>query len=80
MDFAHQAAPALDVAGELFDELGITGSALGSSCVLLAFGHGQGNRQEVTDVQRHRFDQNALIPLQAVKLARPSSTPTALSC
>ena len=59
MNLPNQAAPALDMASELFDELDITGSALGSSCVLLAFGHGQGNSQEVAEVERHSYNQDA---------------------
>ena len=52
-------------------------TALRTGSILLAFGYGQRDRQEVADVKRHCFDQDALVPLQPVELAREAVQPFA---
>ena len=70
MDIANQAAPTLEVAGELLDELRIASTALGSDRVLLALGNGHRDRQEVAHVERYGLDQDVLVALQPVELTR----------
>ena len=66
---AHQAAPAQQVAAQLFDELLEAGLALGACRVLMRFGNRRADGQEVADEQRQRFDLDVLITLQPFGLA-----------
>lgn len=70
MNFPDQAAPALDVAGQLFDELGIAGTALGAHGLLLTLWYREGHGQVVAHVQGDGLDQHALVAFQTVELPR----------
>ena len=69
MDLPDQAAPTLDLAGELFDELRVAGAALGAHGLLLVLGPPQSNAELVAQVQGHGFDEHSLVALQTVELA-----------
>ena len=64
----HQAAPAQQMAPELFDELLEAGLALSAGRILMRFRHGRAHREEVADEQRQRFDLDVLVALQAFDL------------
>lgn len=70
MNFPDQAAPALDVASQLLDELCIAGAALGAHGLLLVFWYRQRHGQVVAQVQGHGLDQHALVAFETVELAR----------
>lgn len=65
----HQAAPAQQMATELFDELLEAGLALGASGVLVGLWYGRAHREEIADEQRQCFDGNVLVALQALGVA-----------
>lgn len=72
---AHQAAPAHQMAAELFDELLEACLALRAGGFLMGFGNRRANRQEVADEQRQRFYLDVLVALQPLELARQSIQP-----
>ncbi|KAG1605525.1 hypothetical protein G6F45_014162 [Rhizopus arrhizus] len=71
----HEAAPAQQVAAELFAELLEARLALGAGRVLVGFWHRRADGQEIADEQRQRFDLDVLVALHAFGLPRQSIQP-----
>jgi hypothetical protein len=67
---AHQAAPAQQVAAQLFNELLEARLALGAGGLLVRLGDWCADREVVADEQRQRLDLDVLVALQALGLAR----------
>src|SRR3546814_10762145 len=67
---AHQAAPAQQVAAQLFNELLEARLALGAGGLLVSLGDWCADREVVADEQRQRLDLDVLVALQALGLAR----------
>ena len=63
------------MAAELFDELLEAGLALGAGRILMGFGNGRADGQEVADEQRQRFDLDVLVALQVFGLPRQAIQP-----
>ncbi|KAG0957497.1 hypothetical protein G6F31_012471 [Rhizopus arrhizus] len=71
----HEAAPAQQVAAELFDELLEARLALGAGRVLVGLGNRRADREVVADEQRQRLDGDVLVTLHALGLARQPIQP-----
>jgi hypothetical protein len=69
-DVPHQAPAALQMAGELIDELFESTPTLGACGILVVFRDGRRHGQVIANEQRHRLDQDRLIALEPFKLSR----------
>ena len=70
-----QAAPAQQMPAKLFDELLEACAALSARRLLMRLRHRGADGEEVAHVERQRLDQDILIPLQLIELARQAIQP-----